>query len=70
MLSTYAHYAFLKLSSLRKDKSGVTAIEYGLIAGAIAVVIIGAVQLLGTNVAAAFNAIAAAVAPPAAPPAP
>lgn len=70
MLITYASLALTKLSLLRGDKRGVTAIEYGLIAGAIAVVIIGAVQLLGTNVAAAFNAIAAAVAPPAAPPAP
>ena len=67
MLTTYASLVLTKLSLLRGDKRGVTAIEYGLIAGAIAVVIIGAVQLLGTNVAAAFNAIALAVAPPAAP---
>lgn len=40
------------------DQSGVTAIEYGLIAGLIAVVIIGAVQLLGTNVSNTFNTIA------------
>jgi pilus assembly protein Flp/PilA len=40
------------------DQSGVTAIEYGLIAGLIAVVIIGAVQLLGTNVQSKFNTIA------------
>ena len=36
------------------DDSGVTAIEYGLIAGLITVVIIGAVQTLGTNVSSAF----------------
>lgn len=70
MLFTYLSLAMTKLSLLRGDKTGVTAIEYGLIAGAIAVVIIGAVQLLGQNVSAAFNAIALAVAPPAAPPAP
>ncbi len=40
------------------DQSGATAIEYGLIAGLIAVVIIGAVKTLGTNVASKFNAVA------------
>jgi pilus assembly protein Flp/PilA len=42
-----------------KDQSGVTAIEYGLIAGLIAVVIISAVTTLGTKISAKFNAIAA-----------
>jgi pilus assembly protein Flp/PilA len=41
------------------DQSGVTAIEYGLIAALIAVVIIVAVQLVGTDLTATFNAIAA-----------
>ena len=41
------------------DQSGVTAIEYGLIAALIAVVIIVAVQLVGTDLMATFNAIAA-----------
>ncbi|HMF07042.1 MAG TPA: Flp family type IVb pilin [Methylocella sp.] len=36
-----------------KDQSGVTAIEYGLIAALIAVVMIGAVTTLGTKVQAA-----------------
>lgn len=40
------------------DQSGATAIEYGLIAGLIAVVIIGAVKTLGSNVANKFNAVA------------
>jgi pilus assembly protein Flp/PilA len=40
------------------DQSGVTAIEYGLIAGLIAVVIIGAVQTVGTKVSSTFNTIA------------
>jgi pilus assembly protein Flp/PilA len=44
-----------------KDQSGVTAIEYGLIAALIAVVIIGAVTTLGTKVSATFNAVAAAL---------
>jgi pilus assembly protein Flp/PilA len=41
-----------------KDQSGATAIEYGLIAGLIAVVIIGAVTRLGTSISAKFNIIA------------
>lgn len=39
------------------DQSGATAIEYGLIAGLIAVVIIGAVTSLGKNIAAKFQAV-------------
>ncbi len=41
-----------------KDGSGATAIEYGLIAGGIAVVIITAVGLVGNNLSNAFNNIA------------
>ncbi len=44
-----------------KDESGVTAMEYGLIAASIAVVIITAVKLVGTNVTATFNAVAASL---------
>lgn len=43
------------------DQSGVTAIEYGLIAGLIAVVIIGAVTTLGTKVQSKFDAVANAL---------
>jgi len=41
-----------------KDESGATAIEYGLIAALIAVVIIGAVTAVGTNLQGTFNNIA------------
>ncbi|MBX9592139.1 MAG: Flp family type IVb pilin [Hyphomonadaceae bacterium] len=44
-----------------KDESGATAIEYGLIAALIAVVIIGGAQALGTQVRAAFNTVATAM---------
>jgi pilus assembly protein Flp/PilA len=44
-----------------KDQSGVTAIEYGLIAALIAVVIIGAVTTLGTKLQSTFNAVATAL---------
>jgi pilus assembly protein Flp/PilA len=43
------------------NQSGVTAIEYGLIASLIAGVIITAVKLVGTNLSATFTAIAAAL---------
>ncbi|MDO9439340.1 MAG: Flp family type IVb pilin [Beijerinckiaceae bacterium] len=40
------------------NESGATAIEYGLIAGLIAVVIIGSVTALGTKINLKFKAIA------------
>jgi pilus assembly protein Flp/PilA len=49
------------VKSFLSDKSGVTAIEYGLIAALIAVIIIPAVTLLGGNLLAKFQAIAAAL---------
>ncbi len=53
---------FLHLAArLRHDRAAVTAMEYGLIAALIGVVIITAVKLVGTNLTATFNAIAAAV---------
>ena len=39
------------------DESGATAIEYGLIAAGISVVIIGAVQTLGTTLDSTFEGI-------------
>ena len=46
------------LSKLIRDESGATAIEYGLIAALIAVVIILAVTAVGTNLSATFNTVA------------
>lgn len=43
------------------DESGVTAIEYGLIAALIAVVIIVSVTAVGTKLTAVFNAVATAL---------
>jgi pilus assembly protein Flp/PilA len=40
-----------------RDEAGATAIEYGLIAALIAVVIIGALQIIGTNLTTKFTAI-------------
>jgi pilus assembly protein Flp/PilA len=46
-----------------RDNKGVTAIEYGLIAGLIALAISAAVIQLSGNLTAAFNAIAALIVP-------
>ena len=45
-----------------KDESGVTAIEYGLIAALISVVIIAAVTLVGADLKLVFAAISTALA--------
>jgi len=44
-----------------RDESGATAIEYGLIAALIAVVVIGAVSTVGTNLSATFQTVAGSV---------
>lgn len=46
-----------KLKAFQRDEDGVTAIEYGLIAALIAVVIIGAVQTIGLNLNSVFTLI-------------
>jgi pilus assembly protein Flp/PilA len=47
---------------LLRDESGATAIEYGLIAALISVVIIGAVTMVGSKLSGVFNSIATALA--------
>ncbi|MBN3846424.1 Flp family type IVb pilin [Paraburkholderia sp. Ac-20342] len=44
-----------------RDEDGVTAIEYGLIAGLIALGIIGGVTTLGTNLKTIFGNLASSV---------
>ncbi len=44
-----------------KDESGATAIEYGLIAAGISVVIIAAVQGVGTNLNKTFQTVSTAL---------
>lgn len=51
-------HAFL---NFLRDESGATAIEYGLIAALIAVVIITAVTAVGTNLSGTFNTVAGSV---------
>ena len=46
------------LTNFFRDEQGATAIEYGLIAALIAVVIITAVGLVGTSLSTTFNTVA------------
>ena len=50
-----------RIKNFFKDESGASAVEYGLLVACIAVVIIAAVQLVGTNLTAIFNRIAGAL---------
>lgn len=50
-----------RIDQFWKDESGATAIEYGLIAGLIAVVIITALTTLGSNLTTKFQTIASAL---------
>ena len=43
--------------NLIADEKGVTAIEYGLIAALVAVVIIGAVEAVGTSLQSTFSTV-------------
>ena len=54
-LNNLALSTFLK--TFAGDRKGVTAIEYGLIAGLIAVAIIAAITALGTNLSGLFNTV-------------
>ena len=58
---------FIATRQFLQDEEGVTAIEYGLIAALIAVVIIVGAGAVGTNLNALFNRIAAKLTPLVAP---
>jgi pilus assembly protein Flp/PilA len=49
------------LAKLLRDEDGATAIEYALIASLIAVVIVAAVQVVGTQVSTVFTEVGAAL---------
>jgi pilus assembly protein Flp/PilA len=53
MSSIFSHFV--------RDESGATAIEYGLIAALIAVVIIGAVTVVGTGLSTTFTTVSGSV---------
>jgi pilus assembly protein Flp/PilA len=52
---------FAVFSNLARDEGGATAIEYGLIAALIAVVIIAAIQTVGTQLSGVFTTVASAL---------
>ncbi|MCH7887758.1 MAG: Flp family type IVb pilin [Proteobacteria bacterium] len=60
MLGLYVNLSE-KIRKFAADKSGVTAIEYGLIAAGIAVAIITAVGLLGDELSDMFDDVTAAI---------
>jgi pilus assembly protein Flp/PilA len=49
------------IASFIQDELGATAIEYGLIAALISVVIIGAITAVGTQLSTTFNTISTAI---------
>jgi len=49
------------VSRFLKDESGATAIEYGLIAALVAVVLVTALGALGSNLSGTFNKVAVKV---------
>ncbi|SDI09643.1 Flp family type IVb pilin [Paraburkholderia phenazinium] len=53
--------AIARLQVFLDDESGVTAIEYALLAALIAIVIVGAVAAAGTNLNTLFSDVAASV---------
>jgi pilus assembly protein Flp/PilA len=55
MLDMLKVAAWHYLPALRKDTRGVTALEYGILAGLIAVVIIAAVTTLGSGLHTVFQ---------------
>jgi pilus assembly protein Flp/PilA len=60
---SYVTTFLTRIAPQRKDDDrGATAVEYGLMVALIAIVIIAGVTLLGTNLLALFNAIAAELA--------
>ena len=54
----YGRFKMKFLALLLKDESGVTAIEYSLIAALIAVAAIGSFSLIGTHISTTFSTVA------------
>jgi pilus assembly protein Flp/PilA len=66
MLSLTANQEFTMISQIKSfvaNDDGATAIEYGLIAGLIAVAIVTAVTLVGTNLNTMFGKVNTALTP-------
>jgi pilus assembly protein Flp/PilA len=50
-----------QIKNFLSDEAGATAIEYGLIAALIAVVIIGAVTVVGTSLSTTFSTVSTSI---------
>ena len=61
MYATLVSLVAVAQDRLERDEKGATAVEYGLMVGLIAVVIIAAVTLLGTDLKALFEQITAKI---------
>ena len=59
--ATLASLVAVAQDRLKNEEKGATAVEYGLMVGLIAVVIIAAVTTLGTDLLALFNRVVAAI---------
>jgi pilus assembly protein Flp/PilA len=59
MLKAYISMQTYMTSLLNRDDRGATAVEYGLMVSLIAIVIITAVTLIGTNLNTIFGTVAA-----------
>lgn len=51
-------YMRIRLRAIPRTERGASAVEYGLLVALIAIIIIGAVTLLGTNLKGIFNSSA------------
>lgn len=49
------------LKSLLRDDTGATMVEYGMLIGFVALIVLVSVKLLGTNLSAVFNSVAGTV---------
>jgi pilus assembly protein Flp/PilA len=58
---TRGDFAMRTLDRFFRNEDGATAIEYGLIASLIAIVIVTAVTTVGTNLSTVFNNVATAL---------
>jgi pilus assembly protein Flp/PilA len=61
MLKYVVYVQSLIARPLGRDDCGATAVEYGLMVALIAVVIVAAVRLIGTNLTSVFSKVANAV---------
>lgn len=50
-----------KVMKFIRDEEGATAVEYGLIVGLIAVLLVGALTLIGTDLDGMFDAVVTAI---------